>query len=395
MHTPPIECQATSGNLLGMPVAQFLQTYWQKHPLLVRQALPGFTSPISPDELAGLACEDGALSRLIVHQGDTDTWQIRHGPLPESVFAELPERDWTLLVQDVDTWDAGVAELLAHFDFLPRWRIDDIMVSFAAPEGSVGAHIDQYDVFLIQGLGTRRWLIDNRPEPAQAFRDDVELKLLREFSPSHDWVLQPGDMLYLPPGVPHHGIALEDCLTLSVGMRAPSHAELLLDLADTLAEALPEQARYGDPDLAPEASNGRIDAQVLQRVRASLQSLAQIEDARLADWFTGFITRYRSAGQAAAPPQPPTPTQVQQALATGARLHVHPLVRCAWHQQGERASLHIDGERFITSPQLASQLARHQTLDADTIAQLNADDHTLIHAFLERGILVLSNPENH
>ena len=221
-----------------MDAGQFLRDYWQKHPLLIRNAFPDFTSPISPDELAGLSCEDGALSRLIVHDTATDAWKVQTGPLPEDVFATLPERDWTLLVQDVDKWDADVATLLHHFDFLPRWRLDDIMVSFAAPEGSVGAHVDQYDVFLIQGMGHRRWQIDAGPNPPQDFREDVELKLLREFTPTHDWVLGPGDILYLPPGVPHHGVAQDACLTLSVGMRAPSHGELLTDLADTLAEQL-------------------------------------------------------------------------------------------------------------------------------------------------------------
>lgn len=388
---PPIEIQAGAGQLLGMPPAQFLQRYWQKHPLLVRAALPGFSSPISPDELAGLACEEGSLARLIVHQAATDAWNVRHGPFPEAVFAQLPARDWTLLVQDVDTWDAGVAELLQHFDFLPRWRIEDIMVSYAAPEGSVGAHVDQYDVFLIQGLGTRRWQIDARPDPPSAFRDDVELKLLREFEPSHDWILQPGDMLYLPPGVPHHGVALEDCLTLSVGMRAPSHAELLTDLADSLAEALPDTLRYSDPDVGLDAGDGRIDANVLRRVRQGLVAMTQIDDERLADWFAGFITRYRSAGQVAAPPEPPDRGRIEAALRAGASLHVHPLARGAWRAQGERARLHIDGEHFAASPGLARHLVRHEPLNAVSYAALDEPDRTLIAQLAARGTLALSD----
>ncbi|HRN60119.1 MAG TPA: cupin domain-containing protein, partial [Chiayiivirga sp.] len=244
---PPIERRATRSQRLGIPPAAFLRDYWQKHPLLVRGAFPGFTSPISPDDLAGLSCEEGTLGRLIVHRARGDRWQVHSGPFPEDIFASLPERDWTLLVQDVDKWDPDVAALLQHFAFLPRWRIDDVMVSFAAPEGSVGAHVDQYDVFLIQGLGQRRWMIDAGPNPPQAFRKGVELKLLQHFTPTHDWVLEPGDMLYLPPGVPHHGVALDACLTLSVGMRAPSRGELLVDLAETLAERLPETPRYADP----------------------------------------------------------------------------------------------------------------------------------------------------
>ena len=156
----PIEVDGSHLPPLGMPPEEFLRDYWQKRPLLVRNAFAGFTSPISPEDLAGLACEDLALSRIVAHDRAGDRWQLRHGPFPEALFPTLPNHDWTLLVQDVDKWDADVAALLPAFGFLPRWRIDDIMVSFAAPGGSVGAQVDQYDVFLLQGQGHRRWQID-------------------------------------------------------------------------------------------------------------------------------------------------------------------------------------------------------------------------------------------
>ncbi|HST43921.1 MAG TPA: cupin domain-containing protein, partial [Luteimonas sp.] len=240
-----IEIDARAHTPLGMPPARFLRDFWQKRPLLVRGAFPhfaspGFVPPLTPEDLAGLACEDAALSRLIHHERATDGWTVRSGPFEESEFPALGDRDWTLLVQDVDKWDGDVAALLDAFAFLPRWRIDDIMVSFAATGGSVGAHVDQYDVFLLQGQGHRRWQIDAGQAPPRAFRDDVELKLLRSFVPSHDWVLAPGDMLYLPPGVPHHGVALDPCLTFSVGMRAPSTAELMGDYIDTLVAGADE-----------------------------------------------------------------------------------------------------------------------------------------------------------
>ncbi len=390
---PPIERQSNGEHLLGLPIERFLHDYWQQHPLLVRGALPGFQSPITPDELAGLACEDGALSRLIVHEAQSDRWNVHSGPFAEEVFNQLPERDWTLLVQDVDKWDADVAELLEQFNFLPRWRIDDIMVSFAAPEGSVGAHVDQYDVFLIQGLGRRRWQIDTRPNPPQAFREDVELKLLREFSPDMDWVLEPGDLLYLPPGVPHHGVALDECMTLSVGMRAPSHGELLSDLADHLAISLSESQRYGDAGINLDAADGRIDAAVLRRVRAAFQSLQNIDDHGLADWFGDFITRYRSAGEIVAPPRLPKPTAIEKDLLAGERLHLHPLARCAWHEQARRAIVHLNGERFTAGLALARNLARAIPLGVDEYAALDHDDRTLVQHLVRRGILVLSNTE--
>ena len=392
MTTPPIQSRATPEHFLGMDADQFLRDYWQKHPLLIRNAFPDFTSPISPDELAGLSCEDGALSRLIVHDTGTDAWKVQTGPLPEDVFATLPERDWTLLVQDVDKWDADVATLLHHFDFLPRWRLDDIMVSFAAPEGSVGAHVDQYDVFLIQGMGHRRWQIDAGPNPPQDFREDVELKLLREFTPTHDWVLGPGDILYLPPGVPHHGVAQDACLTLSVGMRAPSHGELLTDLADTLAEHLPDARRYADPDLSPQSHDGRIDADVLRRTRAALVDIQQIDDDVLGNWFAGFITRYRSAGQIAPPPRTPSAMQLEKRLLAGAVLHLHPLARCAWRELSPHAALHIDGERFSASITLAQRLGQRLPLDATAYAACDAEDRNLLQQLAQRGILALSRP---
>jgi hypothetical protein len=179
----------------------------------------------------------------------------------------------------------GRARLLDRFRFLPAWRIDDVMVSFAAAGGSVGAHVDQYDVFLLQAQGRRRWQIDADPRAPRDFRPDVELKLLQRFRPSHDWVLEPGDMLYLPPGVPHHGEALEPCMTFSIGMRAPSRAELLVDLAEELAASLPDEERYADPDLVEPRDAFEIDDAAFARVDQALSSLATMDAKSRRRWF--------------------------------------------------------------------------------------------------------------
>ena len=232
------EIVATREHPLGMPAERFLRDYWHKRPLLIRNAFPGFETPVQPEDLAGLACEEGVLARMISLDRASGAWDVRTGPFQEEDFPGLPDHDWTLLVQDVDKWDADVRELLAQFRFLPRWRVDDIMISFAATGGSVGAHVDHYDVFLLQAQGERRWMIDasvalGKPAPDLAFQEDVAIKLLQRFAPTHEWVLSPGDMLYLPPLVPHHGVAENPCLTFSVGMRAPSSAELIADYLDT------------------------------------------------------------------------------------------------------------------------------------------------------------------
>ncbi|MCA0395431.1 MAG: cupin domain-containing protein, partial [Proteobacteria bacterium] len=333
MPVPPIEVHANAQQLLGMPPARFLRDYWQKTPLLIRGAFPDFVSPIEPEDLAGLACEELALSRLIQHDRARDAWQVRQGPFPEDLFPTLGDRDWTLLVQDVDKWDADIAALLAKFDFLPRWRIDDIMVSFAATGGSVGAHVDQYDVFLLQAQGHRRWLVDAGDHPPLGFRDDVELKLLREFTPTHDWVLGPGDMLYLPPGVPHHGVAEDPCLTFSVGMRAPSAAELMGDYIDTLAAEADDAIRYGDPDLAPPKDPNEIDADAMRRAVEALNVLRFNDPDRLGDWFGRFITAYRNAEVASGGGEPRSRIEIEWDLEqAGAALQRHPFSRMAWRR---------------------------------------------------------------
>jgi len=192
----------------GLTPERFLAEYWQKRPLLVRQAIPGFKSPLSADELAGLACEPEVESRLILEKGGSRPWQLEHGPFEEERFATLPESHWTLLVQRVNHWVPAVADLLDHFAFLPSWRLDDIMISYAADQGSVGPHTDQYDVFLLQGAGRRRWQIDASVTDESPLLDHPDLRILAQFHATDEWVLEPGDLLYLPPGLAHYGVAL-------------------------------------------------------------------------------------------------------------------------------------------------------------------------------------------
>ncbi|HZH44556.1 MAG TPA: cupin domain-containing protein [Lysobacter sp.] len=381
----PIEIDASAAPPLGMRPARFLRDYWQKRPLLIRNAFPGFVSPLQPEDLAGLACEEFALARLVRHDRRRDRWTVQHGPFAEEMFPRLPKRDWTLLVQDVDKWDADVAALLPAFDFLPRWRIDDVMVSFAAPGGSVGAHVDQYDVFLLQAHGHRRWLIDASPNPPTAFREDAELKLLREFHPTHEWILAPGDMLYLPPGVPHHGIAEDACLTFSVGMRAPSAAELLADYVDTLTVDADEGVRYADPDLAPARDPAEIDPAAMARVVAALNALRMNDADRLGDWFGRFITTYRSAGMAIADPSAPPAADVAVALAQGALLVRHPWSRMAWRKARRGARLYVTGDVHALPVADARALANADALDRAAYHALSDAGRVCLHALLAAG----------
>ena len=376
-----------------MPAANFLRSYWQKKPLLIRNAFPGFVSPISPEDLAGLACEEAALSRIVTHQRADNSWTLQHGPFAEELFPTLGDHDWSLLVQDVDKWDADIAALLPAFSFLPRWRIDDVMVSFAAPGGSVGAHVDQYDVFLLQAQGHRRWQIDISKDPSLAFRDDVELKLLREFHPTHDWVLGPGDMLYLPPGVPHHGVAEDACLTFSIGMRAPSSAELLGDFVDTLSADADETLRYRDADLAPAADPNEIDAAAMQRVLEALNALRMNDPDRLGDWFGRFITLYRSAGAAMPGGDGRSRIEIEWDLQHGATLQRHPWTRMAWRKAARGARLYAAGQDHAMPVRDAQRVAAADVVDGKAYAALSEAGRDVVFALLEEGHYRLALPD--
>jgi len=386
--TFPIEVRGSASQPLGMSPARFLRDYWQKRPLLIRGAFPGFRPPLQPDDLAGLACEPGALARLIVHDPRHDRWQVNSGPLGEDDFARTPDSHWTLLVQDVDKWDADVARLLEPFAFLPSWRVDDVMVSYAEPEGGVGAHVDQYDVFLLQGLGERHWAISTDPDAPKAFRPDVELKQLAQFEPTHEWLLQPGDMLYLPPDVPHDGVAIGGpCMTFSIGMRAPSQAEMTGDLADHLAERLSEEQRYADPDLKPARATGEIDRAAIERIRTALPFAATLDDALLRDWFGRFITRYRNAQSVAPPDRPLTEAALDKRLAANARFVRHPWSRLAWGRGPRDCTLYASGQAYPATPALAQALCAQRVWQGD--GTLDAAGRALLLALVNDGHLVI------
>jgi len=272
----------------GLSRKEFLKKYWQKKPLLIRQAFPDYESPISAEELAGLACEEGVESRLVMEQGGEEPWQLRHGPFVERDFTSLPESHWTLLVQAVDHHIPELARLLDEFDFIPNWRIDDLMISFAQTHGSVGPHLDNYDVFLLQVQGSRHWHINEHDYSDDDLMPGTELRILENFESEQDWILEPGDMLYLPPAVAHHGIALDDCLTFSIGFRAPIQKELLSSFAEHLDEYT-DDVFYSDPDLSLSEASGEIKAEHLEAIRELMIS-SMSHSEMFNSWFGRFIT---------------------------------------------------------------------------------------------------------
>ena len=362
-----------SSTLLGgRAPAEFLDTYWQKKPLVIRGALPDFTSPIAPEELAGLACEEGVTSRLILEQGGEYPWQLKEGPFDEEDFLSLPATHWTVLVQEVDRLIPEVGALLEHFRFIPRWRIDDIMVSYAPTHGNVGAHIDNYDVFLLQGLGEREWQFGHAPVADETIVPDRDVRMLADFTPDETVVLEPGDMLYLPPRIAHHGIALDDrCMTYSIGFRAPSHQRLIGDFVSDVLETIDPDARYSDPDLMPTDHAGAIRPEARERVRSILRRLTQDDDA-IDRWFGRYITE-PSRGRVALPPEEPIePATLTEAIQAGTNLRHGAASRLAYmtHEDGT-VSLFIDGHEQRLPSDLAFAgplLTDHEVIAADALA---------------------------
>jgi 50S ribosomal protein L16 3-hydroxylase len=289
-----------SALLGGISPAAFLREHWQRRPRLVRQAVPGFRGLVDRRRLLALASRADVTSRLVIDHGEKARrrWERHDGPFAALDEGMLPARAWTLLVHGLERLLPGGWALLRGFDFLPLARIDDLMVSLAADGGSVGPHDDRYDVFLLQGPGRRRWRIARGGDRARDPR--AAISVLARFEPEEEWLLEPGDMLYLPPGVAHHGIAEGPCFTYSVGFLAPSQAELVRAFYGYLAGVaeLDEDALYEDPDLRPPRDPLAVPAEMIGWARALVdrhtRALRPRAASRLVEDFLGsFLTRPR------------------------------------------------------------------------------------------------------
>jgi 50S ribosomal protein L16 3-hydroxylase len=269
----------------GMTAQTFLDEHWQKKPLLIRAGLRDFEVPLEADELAGMAMEEEVESRIVIENGKT-SWETQQGPFDENTFANLPEKEWTLLVQAVDHWVPEVQALKEQFQFLPSWRLDDVMISYATEGGSVGPHYDQYDVFLIQVAGKRRWQVLAPDEYQDSGIADISLHILDNFpvNPEMDWELETGDILYLPPNFAHNGRSLDDdCMTYSVGFRAPSIQDALTGIRDKLCETLNVKDRFAAPETGNRNHSAQIHADDITYLQTELARLINQPDV-LANW---------------------------------------------------------------------------------------------------------------
>jgi 50S ribosomal protein L16 3-hydroxylase len=375
--------------------ALFLRDYWQKKPLLIRNPWDAWQNPLEPDELAGLACEAEVESRLVV--GAQGSWAVEHGPLAEARFARLGQEPSTLLVQAVDHHIPEVAALIAPFRFIPNWRIDDVMVSYATDGGGVGPHYDQYDVFLIQGNGCRRWRVGQLCDDQSPLVPHDELRLLAEFHATDEWLLEPGDILYVPPRIAHDGVAVgDDCMTYSVGFRAPSRSELLTHFVDDLVAEMEDDDRYADPELATQENPGEISSDALDKLHQL--AIEKLQDrSYFARWFGGYSSTRKYPEIDWSPEDLVSETDISAQLKLGVFVSRNPASRFSFLRQDDATILlFVDGTSFHCEDSCATfaeNLCRADTTELPAQEVPNEPLQQLITALINQGSIALDGRE--
>lgn len=330
----------------GLPAEEFLRENWQKKPRVIRQAFPDYHCPVSADELAGLACEEAVESRIVIENDHGKPWQLHNGPFQPERFSELPETHWTLLVQGLDHWVPEIADLLEEFRFVPNWRLDDIMASYAPTGGSVGPHFDQYDVFLLQVEGQRTWQFGGHCDETSPRVADTPLRILQDWAPEETVTLNPGDMLYLPPGIGHHGVADNDCITLSIGFRAPTVDDLLTGFTDFLCSRSDASEHLSDPNLQLQRNPGTISPDVIDRLDRKMRE--KLQDRRqLALWFGQYSTAPKSLEIVIPPEETLSPDCLAQLICSDNQIRWNEGSRFAYYEFEEETALFVDGEQYL------------------------------------------------
>lgn len=356
----------------GLSPRQFMRRHWQKKPCLIRQAMPGVQPPATRAELFDLAGRDDVESRL-VSSGGPKGWSLKHGPFARRQLPPLSRAGWTLLVQGLDLHVPAAHELLSRFRFVPEARLDDLMISYASEGGGVGPHFDSYDVFLIQVQGRRRWRI--APQKDAVLRDDVPLKIIANFKPEQDFVLDPGDMLYLPPGWAHDGVAVGgDCMTCSVGFRSPWQADLARELLPRLMDEEPRGNRmYVDPRQAATTTPGLVPEALVEFARAAAERALKEP-----------LALERALGEALTEPKPKVFFQIGDPLPEGCGAALDARSRMMY----DRAHIFINGESYRAAgrdARLMRVLADRRRLSAAQVAQLSAGARELLDQWTEDG----------
>jgi 50S ribosomal protein L16 3-hydroxylase len=363
----------------GLTPQKFLRDYWQKKPLLIRQAVPGFAGLLDPKQLMALACHEDAQARLVTYQrGEFD---LRHSPFVAKDFTGLSKKgQWSVLVQGVNHFLPEAGELLKRFDFIPHARLDDLMVSYAPKGGGVGPHFDAYDVFLLQGHGHRRWQISTQAD--QTLIEDAPLRILKDFKVEQEWVLEPGDMLYLPPHCAHNGIAEDDCMTYSIGFRTPWYQELAEQFLVYLQDRIDIQGTYADPDLKLQKHPSELGPAMLKQVGSAIRKI-RWDDEDIANFLGSYLSEPKPHIFFDGPARPLSATRFAEAARKhGVVLDLKTLMLC----QGR--TVFVNGEAYRVGKidyRVLRELADERRLAADI--SLTDDSLELLYEWYLDGYL--------
>ena len=373
----------------GITAEQFLSEYWQKKPLLVRKALPEIAEILVPDDVMELALDENSVARLIKQKDkDPNQWTVKSSPLIKADFQKMPKL-WTLLVQAVDHYSFDLAELWKKFPFIPQWRRDDIMVSYAQQGGSVGKHFDFYDVFLVQGYGHRRWQLGQMCDAETTFVEGQPLKLLPEIDVHFDEVLAPGDLLYVPPGLSHYGVAEDECLTYSFGFRMPNVADMMDRVSDKFMSN--ESLRNPLVDILRNRQNaiGQVTQVELDHLKAEL--LAKLNDSTLLEDAIMSLMAESKYPENIPEAEVIGTGDLEEVLEQGYLMQIEPASRLIYTEQNNQLLFWANGESICISAQFAPTLKKIADGQAVELNIELADDEVLenIAGLLNESILML------
>lgn len=379
--------QALPNPLGDLSPAEFLKEYWQKKPLVIRQAFPDFQCPITAEELAGLSCEEDVNARIILEKDGEHPWQPIFGPMDDEVFANLPETHWTLAINDLEKVVPELAWLADLFRFIPDWRFDDLMSSYAADQGSVGPHFDLYDVFIIQGSGRRRWQTSSASVPESNQVKGSPLRIQNTFNAEQEWILEPGDMIYIPPNISHHGVSLGESVSFSVGYRAVSHADLLNDFIAHITQNLSPKLTYQDADLSTQRHSSEITEDAIKRVRHIFKEYLDPEHAEIKRWFGRYMSDPKSEYTEALDEPVETIAELLAEITEGSHLLRHPASRFAFIKEDSNSRLFIDGNDYVVSDDFAEALCENRLINYELIASANTNEQQLVLSLYNMGSL--------
>jgi len=359
----------TPSPLGNLSPEEFMSEYWQKKPLLIRQAFPNFKSPITADELAGLACDEDVNSRIVMEKDGEHPWFPIFGPMDDEIYSSMPETHWSLIVNDLEKYLPELSWIIDRFRFVPEWRLDDLMVSYAADQGSVGPHIDLYDVFILQGQGQRRWHISTKPSTEGNQIKETPLRIQKDFQAEEEWIVEPGDMLYLPPGVSHHGVSLGESLSYSIGFRATSHADIVNEFIGYITQNLSPKLAYQDPDQTVQEYSNEIKPDALKRVTEIFKEYLKPDHPELQRWFGRFVSDTKADVMTEPEEEINSIEELKQLSKTG-KLNRHPASRFAFTQNANNTLLFIDGEDYEVDTEFSKALCAQRQLKIDEITDI-------------------------